>query len=283
MRMNYEMEELLPIVAELAEKYTSKESTSISYETARQLMEAVVYCINQYCSNQCEGGKQLTVGKRLSAKEAYKMGYENVIQKVKVTQDSYNEMITHFCAYGNENYQDTVTKAIPGFFQHYDVRYAPQEIIITMDYPTICPIINCSGIDAIKKYVEYISYEQKFMGALPQEYVYEVLYKFQSGYRKQFYNICSIILRHILGHMMIGKCLGNTNLEEDYEMLRGIIREHDTKWIETTFSEFLKKLIREKYSNDNKLKNYLQADLKNFTTQIYVSAQNNSIQNVVVL
>ena len=222
--MNYEMEELLPIVGELAEKYTSKESTSISYESARQLMGAVVYCINQYCSNQCEGGKQLTVGKRLSAKEAYKM-----------------------------------------------------------DYPTICPIINCSGVDAIKKYVKYISYEQKFMGALPQEYVYEVLYKFQSGYRKQFYNICSIILRHILGHMMIEKCLGNTNLEEDYEMLRGIIREHDTKWIETTFSEFLKKLIREKYSNDNKLKNYLQADLKNFTTQIYVSAQNNSIQNVVVL
>lgn len=45
--MNYEMEELLPIVAKLAERYTSKESTSVSYECAQRLMDAVLYCINQ--------------------------------------------------------------------------------------------------------------------------------------------------------------------------------------------------------------------------------------------
>ena len=36
--MQYEMEQLIPIVARLSEKYTSKESTSISYEKAEQLM-----------------------------------------------------------------------------------------------------------------------------------------------------------------------------------------------------------------------------------------------------
>lgn len=32
--MNYEMEELLPVVAELANEYTGSESTSITYEKA---------------------------------------------------------------------------------------------------------------------------------------------------------------------------------------------------------------------------------------------------------
>ena len=32
--MNYEMEELLPVVAELANKYTGSESTSVTYEKA---------------------------------------------------------------------------------------------------------------------------------------------------------------------------------------------------------------------------------------------------------
>ena len=41
--MNYEMEELVPIVGKLAEKYTSRESTSIPYEKAEQLMGAVLY------------------------------------------------------------------------------------------------------------------------------------------------------------------------------------------------------------------------------------------------
>ena len=39
--MKYEMEELVPIVAGLADQYTSKESTSISYEQANRLLEAV--------------------------------------------------------------------------------------------------------------------------------------------------------------------------------------------------------------------------------------------------
>ena len=45
--MRYEMEELVPIVAKLAKRYTSGESTSITYEKAQQLMEAVLYSINE--------------------------------------------------------------------------------------------------------------------------------------------------------------------------------------------------------------------------------------------
>ena len=45
--MKYEMEELVPIVAKLAEGFTSKESTSITYERAQQFMEAVLYCIHE--------------------------------------------------------------------------------------------------------------------------------------------------------------------------------------------------------------------------------------------
>ena len=40
--VNYEMEELVPIVGKLAEKYTAFESTSVSYEKAEQLMGAVL-------------------------------------------------------------------------------------------------------------------------------------------------------------------------------------------------------------------------------------------------
>ena len=52
--MHNEMEELLPVVAKLAERYTSKESSSVSYKTAEQLMEAVVYCINEVAGEPAE-------------------------------------------------------------------------------------------------------------------------------------------------------------------------------------------------------------------------------------
>lgn len=276
--MKYEMEELIPIVAALAEQYTSKESTSISYERANRLMEAVLYCIGQ-----CSEGGLLTGSRGLTAREAYECGYELVVQKVKCVQKLYNEMIMEFCAYGNENYRVTVEKAIPGFFRYYDAKFAPQETIITMDYPTIRLITDKTGINAVANYVEYISYEQRFLKALPQEYVCDILFRFQSDYGKQFYNICHIILRNILGHMLIGEPLGKRTGEKEYEALRELILERDAEHLEKLIEKLLHQLIFEKYEGDQMLECYLQADIRNYVVEVQNAAQNDVVKKVVVL
>ena len=43
----YTMEELVPVVGRLAEKYCAGESSSVTYEKAEQLMGAVLYCIHE--------------------------------------------------------------------------------------------------------------------------------------------------------------------------------------------------------------------------------------------
>ena len=69
--MNFSAEELLPVVGKLAEKYTGWESTSITYEKAEQLMEAVLYCIREM-DGQKEG---LVSQEKMSAELAYEQGY----------------------------------------------------------------------------------------------------------------------------------------------------------------------------------------------------------------
>ncbi|MGN0343093.1 MAG: DUF6179 domain-containing protein [Roseburia sp.] len=44
-KTNESMEELIPIVGKLTEEFTANESSSVTYERARQFMEAVIYCI----------------------------------------------------------------------------------------------------------------------------------------------------------------------------------------------------------------------------------------------
>ena len=276
--MKYEMEELLPIVAALAEQYTSKESTSVSYEQANRLMEAVLYCIDQ-----CSEVGQLASNRGLTAREAYEWGYEFVVQKVKRTQEIYNGMIIDFCAYGNDNYRETVERAIPGFFRYYDAKFAPRETIITMDYPTIRPITDATGINAIAKYIEYISYEQRFLKALPQEYVCDILFRFRPDYGKQFYNICNIVLRHILGHMIIGEPLGKRAGEEEYAALSEWILEREAEHLEKLIMELLHQLIFEKYKGDQMLECYLQADIRNFVVEMQNAARNNIVKKVVVM
>ncbi len=212
----YSMEDLLPIVARLTEAYTSKESSSITYEKARQFMDAVIYCI-AHCEeenvlresgkdgkekestkddqeNDIESSKEFIVIKSsvLSATEAYELGYQMVVEKVRQTIDKYNELMLYFDHYGNINYRDTVEKALPGFFMYYDAKYAPMEHIITMDYPVFGLDMELEGIDMIRQYLDAIIIEQQYLMQFNRNKIIETLRAFHPRYEKEFFNLKEI-------------------------------------------------------------------------------------------
>lgn len=260
---DYSLEELLPVVATLTEKYTCRDSSSVTYEAANRLMEAVLYCINE-----CNSEGLILHSQRFTAKEAYERGLQLVQDKTCTARKLYNTMGLKFNSYGNENYHDTVTKALPGFFKLYDIRFAPQDSIITMDYPTICPISGVSGIDAVEKYILYISIEQRFLSRLPEDYVLDILYQFDRNYRKQFYNICRIILRDILGHILTGRPMGEALENDDYGRLRAYILGQGKTAAAEKLKVALGKLIDEKYDGDEDMLAYLKADIEDYCTEL---------------
>ena len=260
---DYSLEELLPVVAALTEKYTCRDSSSVTYEVANRLMEAVLYCINE-----CNSEGLILHSQRLTAKEAYERGLQRVQDKTCAARKLYNTMVLNFNSYGNENYYDTVTKALPGFFKLYDIHFAPQESIITMDYPTICPISGVSGIDAVEKYISYISIEQRFLGRLPGDYVLDTLYQFHKNYRKQFYNICRIIYRDILVHILAGRPVGGALGKDDYDKLRADILGYGKAATEEKLKVALGKLIDEKYDGDEDMLAYLGADIEDYCMEL---------------
>ncbi len=203
--MSFETEELMPIVAELADKYTGKESTSITYEKARQLMEAVLYCIHEYEGDGEKGQELLSMDGKSVAKRAYSLGYEAVLKKVKETQILYNEIIPDFKYYENRCYYDTFAKGISSFFLYYDPRFQPQNHILTLDYPVLYPVYTLQGIDAISAFVKCVSLEQVFLGKLPDEYVLHVLRAYSPDQGELIINLAGIVLRNILGCLMAGK------------------------------------------------------------------------------
>lgn len=278
--ITYKMEELLPIVAQLSRKYTSAESTSVSYEKAQQLMEAVLYCIQELEHTH----QNLPANpKMLSPDEAYQLGLESVMQKAKETQKKYNEMINIFCDYGNENLRDTVTKAVFGFFKFYDPIFAPQNTIITMDYPVLDFNQELQGIDAIAAYVEAIYTEQLFLQKMPEEYVCNVLQQFHPTYQKQFFNISSILLRHILGDMMIEKRLDVAAGQGDYQKLFDLLQEKSTKELQEELNHCLEVFIWNRYNCNEELENYLKKDIPEFSIQLKQVKEKEYLKNVVVL
>jgi len=187
--MQFEMEELIPIVAELAETYTSRESSSITYEKAEQLMQAVLYTINELRFSDAD----YLVSACMNARQAYDLGYEILCRRVSGCREAYNRMIVDFDDYGNEFYYDTVVKGLPLFFLHYDARYDPQDHLLTLDYITRDFDTELTGIDQISVYLNSILEEQRYLKGFRREYVIDTLMRWNRGYRRLPVNVAEIV------------------------------------------------------------------------------------------
>lgn len=162
--MEYRMEELLPVVAKLSKRYTSSESSSVSYDTARLLMEAAVYCLKE-CER--ETGDTMLEGHRVDSLTAYEEGY----------------------------HRDTIIKGMPEFFLKYDARFEPQNHILTLDYPVLYSPDDKVGIDKILHYLNEAEYEHIFLQNFSREAIMSLLEVVRPDYSELYFeNICIPVL-----------------------------------------------------------------------------------------
>ena len=277
--MDYEMEELVPIVGKLAEKYTSHESTSITYEKAEQLMGAVLYCIHELWESS---GNAPSLNKKLSVQRAYEMGAAYVRDKTGKALDLYNRILPEFCHYENKCLYDTFVKGIPEFFKWYDIQFEPQNTILTLDYPLLKDISEYTGIDKIFEFIKSIGLEQKFLKLFPAGYVINILSKDNRNWQESMDNICEIVFTHVIGHIMLGKSLTVIELKEtDYfymqEMFEQIALEDIKKHLEVTLEIYIKNY----YENDRELLNYLSGAISGIVVRLKNAADNKVLGNII--
>ncbi len=75
----------------------------------------------------------------------------------------------------------------------YSPWFSPQDTIITMDYPTMVPVKDKMGIDAIEEYIDKIAAEQVFLSRFPPGYVEGLLKAYTPDYRDHFFNLSEIV------------------------------------------------------------------------------------------
>lgn len=282
--MSFETEELIPIVAELADQYTGKESTSITYEKARQLMEAVLYCIHEYEADAEKRRELLSMDEKAVAKKVYSLGYETVLKKVKETQILYNKIIPDFKYYENWCYHDTFVKGIPSFFMYYDPRFQPQNHILTLDYPVLYPVYTLKGIDAISAFVKYVSLEQVFLGKLPDEYVLHVLRAYSPDHGDLIINLAGIVLRNILGCRIAGKRVRAQGYTHgDLEQLIDYVKRSTTASLEQDMEGLVDELVQSGYGGLEELGDYLKADLHNYSFELKNAVENQCLDSILAI
>lgn len=280
--MRYRPEELLPLVKELSEKYTGKASTSITYEAAQQLMKAVLYCIQEYTFGA--GKDVLCPGKKVSAREAYELGYELVLKKTQDARECYNQVVEYFDSYGNRAYEETFRIGIPEFFLWYDAKLKPQDHILTLDYPVLGNDVKARGIDRMYEYLWCIDKEQQFLLRFPKAYVRTVNRERYPEYEEYFINVCQTPLRRILCCMLAEIDLTRTELskEEYLQIEHALDMDEETgKGLKSRLEAALKLLVNQVYEGEEDLYRYLSRDLEDLTFELKNGIENHCLKEVI--
>lgn len=253
--MNYEMEELLPVVGRLAEKYTAFESTSVTYEKAEQLMGAVLYCIQEIEPPETEA---LAPAKSIPAQQAYEMGIACVEKKAKEALEMYNKILPDFHWYGNCCLYDTFVTELPEFFKWYDIRFEPQNTILTLDYPVLKDISRYTGVDKIYQYIHCIYLEQNFLHKFSEADVTKILSNYHKEYQELAENICEIVLQSVIWHILAGKqFLAQDFLEEDFTRIQEILRQSTREDLIGKLVYNLQSFLHQYFDDTEELAKYL--------------------------
>lgn len=274
---DYPPEELLPIVAELAARYTSYEHSSIPYEKARMLMEAVLYCINEFAGLL----ESLPLANHVSAKDAYRRGHDIVLGKAKKLHELYHTLLPEFQDYGSACLRDTVIRGIPLFLSRYDINYAPQETLLTLDYPVLKDISSLSGVDAVLAYMECISLEQQFLKKLDYGYLTGLLRRYHEEYELLVENLCPVVLQNLFGYRLSGKTPISGGFDKDnYEALGRLLSGKSEKELAASLAETLRLITEHCNDSDGSLLHYLEYAVPDITTRLRYSLKNHCLDKI---
>lgn len=292
MKKNRTPEKLLPLVSKLSEAYTSKESTSISYDAAKQLMEAVLYCLDAYDKKgdlppapEDKNNKETQLFAHEETEDdlffAYSEGYALVLENVSRAREIYNELILSFHSYGNCFLEDTIKKGMPSFFLYYDAKFNPQNQLLTLDYPTMKSTADLQGIDAIHRYLTYIQLEQLFLCAFADEYVYCILNRYHTDYKDLPVNLCELLSQHLLTCLLLEKPLTSTSFsKEDLQKATDYLLIHTRSQVETKLQGLAAFLVKNAYNDNQALLSYLCSGISDFTARLFHGVKYDCLQNV---
>ena len=273
----YGPEELIALTAELAWKYTGCESTSMTYERAQSLMEAVLYCI------EIEGrwGEEALAAGRMSAKEAYQRGYARVLEKMSELVQLVETVLADFEDYVVLCLRDTMRHGLPEFLRRYDARFAPQETLLTLDYPLLTAVDQLGGVAAVYPYTACIGYEQRFLQAFDKTYVTSLLRAYHREYALLVENICGLVLQNTLGHLLLAKPLSERGFRAgDQAKLAALFADRSQQEAQAILAQAVQALVADGYDGDEELSWYLGEGLEDIAARARQGAASGHLETV---
>ena len=180
----FSIEELYALLQERIARYTMGDHTSVPVDTARRLLEGILYCVDLSRRFQARNlpasaslQERMQAGSataRKIARRAKLLLYEAQRKQPPVT---------------NRSFQETLL-ALPSFFRAYDADFFAQEIPCSFDYPLCQPVSDALlGAEYMLDYLRRWVAESVFLRAFPAEALRALYQRYYIDYEELLVNL----------------------------------------------------------------------------------------------
>ena len=136
--------------------------SSMRRETAERLAESILFTLSAQLS-RFEPVDALAMLQNSSLEQCYQEGRRQVDRLVQATELTWRAELRRPLPVENALLRDTLHGGVAGFFKLYNPEYGAQEIHITADYPVLFYPQGWSGIEFIRRYLDNMIMENRFL------------------------------------------------------------------------------------------------------------------------
>lgn len=175
--------DLLALLAAQAERYTQGESTSVSTQTAGELLESILYTIGA-------GIKPLPPMQALAELECggaarfFAQGQRATARRLKVARLLYARLRGRLFDTPNVYYRSSAIDAVGGFFKMYRAELFAHRRHITADYPALLFKRDLAGVEFIESYLDCLLNENDFCREFSPERVHRLMLGVSADYER---------------------------------------------------------------------------------------------------
>lgn len=193
---------LMELLARQTQRYTMGESTSVTVETAQELLNSLWYTLTVAADEMHTSYKQLLTD---DLQPLAAQGQKILRDRLEQTKRLWTAVCKSAPPVENAYYSDTL-RGIGNYIKRYDLYYFAHQKPPCIDYPLLIPADEAlQGLDFTDRYLKNMLTENLILHRFNKDASISVLGAAAPDYQEHYLNLCEQPLTNALGLALIGK------------------------------------------------------------------------------
>jgi len=276
----------MQILQELIQRHTRGESTSVTTDTAENILASVMYAADAYLFSFEQPERAITYLKAIDIRQVYTRGVEKVSQCYEQSKQLYKEIRATKLDVPVDAYNMTIDESLPIFLRKYGIIFDAHHTMASIDYPLAMDDMNLQGVYYIRQYLERLKLENTFCAMYDPQALLNLLTDYgrvcRFDYRIELYNMYELVLSQAVFSVMSGGDALDVRLSENqYLRLEQQLTALTEAGIRSAVTEAIVSLQRH-LAIESQHKEYMDGCTDELVQRVAHAAKHNSLRTVIL-